>query len=44
MPTETSAIGFEGRHYAMVNMTCAILWIAVVSVIAHERKKLSPTT
>jgi AAA family ATP:ADP antiporter len=33
--------GFGVQHYAAVNMACALIWIAIVMVIAREHKKLS---
>lgn len=37
-------LGFAVKHYAAINMGCAVLWIAIVMVISHEHKKLSPAT
>ena len=36
--------GFAIQHYAAINMACAIIWIAIVTVIAREHKKLSSIT
>jgi ATP:ADP antiporter, AAA family len=33
--------GFGVQHYAAINMACALVWIAIVVVIAREHKKLS---
>jgi len=35
--------GFSVRSYASINMGLALIWIAIVTVIAREHKKLSPS-
>src|SRR6185369_1192240 len=34
--------GFAVQRYAAINMACAVIWIAIVTVIAREHKKLEP--
>ena len=33
--------GFAVQHYAAINMACALIWIAIVTMITREHKKLS---
>jgi len=37
-------LGFGVQNYATVNLVFALVWIAIVAVIAREHKKLSPVT
>jgi len=36
--------GFAVQRYAAINMACAVIWIAIVAVIAREHKKLEPAS
>jgi len=33
--------GYAVRDYAVVNVVCTVIWIAIVTMIAHEHKRIS---